>query len=156
MFFDFVLGSMSAEKVFGVATSRVINAVIYSPSTFYAEISVKSRSAVHCFCRGRAGAIFGGCSEILYWKFPMRVLHFVVQIFGKPHRRRSHPLVAGKQVAVVDKKGLLGGVCVHTGTIPSKTFRYLPRPQLRARSHLFNVVVPVRCNRTQSGWCLVH
>ncbi|CAN0261124.1 unnamed protein product, partial [Laminaria digitata] len=27
----------------------------------------------------------------------------------------------GKRVAVVDKKGLLGGVCVHTGTIPSKT-----------------------------------
>jgi len=30
---------------------------------------------------------------------------------------------AGKRVAVVDKKDLLGGVCVHTGTIPSKTFR---------------------------------
>ncbi|CAN0421337.1 unnamed protein product, partial [Ectocarpus sp. 12 AP-2014] len=27
----------------------------------------------------------------------------------------------GKRVAVVDKKDLLGGVCVHTGTIPSKT-----------------------------------
>lgn len=29
----------------------------------------------------------------------------------------------GKRVAVVDKQGLVGGVCVHTGTIPSKTFR---------------------------------
>ncbi|CAM9607954.1 unnamed protein product, partial [Scytosiphon promiscuus] len=29
----------------------------------------------------------------------------------------------GKRVAVVDKKDLVGGVCVHTGTIPSKTFR---------------------------------
>lgn len=29
----------------------------------------------------------------------------------------------GKRVAVVDKKSLVGGVCVHTGTIPSKTFR---------------------------------
>ena len=29
----------------------------------------------------------------------------------------------GKRVAVVDKKTLVGGVCVHTGTIPSKTFR---------------------------------
>ncbi len=29
----------------------------------------------------------------------------------------------GKKVAVVDKKGMIGGVCVHTGTIPSKTFR---------------------------------
>ncbi|POM77033.1 Soluble pyridine nucleotide transhydrogenase, partial [Phytophthora palmivora] len=29
----------------------------------------------------------------------------------------------GKRVAVVDRKSRLGGVCVHTGTIPSKTFR---------------------------------
>lgn len=29
----------------------------------------------------------------------------------------------GKRVAIVDKKNFVGGVCVHTGTIPSKTFR---------------------------------
>jgi NAD(P) transhydrogenase len=29
----------------------------------------------------------------------------------------------GKRVAVVDRKNLIGGVSVHTGTIPSKTFR---------------------------------
>ncbi|EQC27866.1 NAD(P) transhydrogenase [Saprolegnia diclina VS20] len=29
----------------------------------------------------------------------------------------------GKTVAVIDKKAGIGGVCVHTGTIPSKTFR---------------------------------
>lgn len=29
----------------------------------------------------------------------------------------------GKSVSVVDKSSMLGGVCVHTGTIPSKTFR---------------------------------
>ena len=29
----------------------------------------------------------------------------------------------GKRVAIVDKRGMLGGVCIHTGTIPSKTFR---------------------------------
>jgi ribulose 1,5-bisphosphate synthetase/thiazole synthase len=29
----------------------------------------------------------------------------------------------GKKVAIVDKKDSVGGVCVHTGTIPSKTFR---------------------------------
>lgn len=28
-----------------------------------------------------------------------------------------------KRVAVIDSKGRIGGVCVHTGTIPSKTFR---------------------------------
>lgn len=29
----------------------------------------------------------------------------------------------GKRVAVVDRRSRVGGVCVHTGTIPSKTFR---------------------------------
>ena len=29
----------------------------------------------------------------------------------------------GKKVAVIDKSQFMGGVCVHTGTIPSKTFR---------------------------------
>eukprot|EP00904_Undaria_pinnatifida_P013325 jgi/Undpi1/9122/HiC_scaffold_26.g11580.m1 len=29
----------------------------------------------------------------------------------------------GKTVCVIDKSSMLGGVCVHTGTIPSKTFR---------------------------------
>lgn len=29
----------------------------------------------------------------------------------------------GKSVAVIDKRDMLGGVCVHTGTVPSKTFR---------------------------------
>jgi NAD(P) transhydrogenase len=29
----------------------------------------------------------------------------------------------GKRVAVIDHKSMIGGVCVHTGTIPSKTFR---------------------------------
>src|SRR5215471_7919171 len=29
----------------------------------------------------------------------------------------------GKKVAVVEKQGFVGGVCIETGTIPSKTFR---------------------------------
>src|SRR5215813_9981888 len=29
----------------------------------------------------------------------------------------------GKKVAVVDRKEMVGGVCLHTGTIPSKTLR---------------------------------
>jgi ribulose 1,5-bisphosphate synthetase/thiazole synthase len=33
----------------------------------------------------------------------------------------------GRRVAVVDKLGMMGGVCVHTGTIPSKTFRCAAR-----------------------------
>jgi NAD(P) transhydrogenase len=29
----------------------------------------------------------------------------------------------GKRVAIVDRKGMIGGCCVHTGTVPSKTLR---------------------------------
>src|SRR5512136_2639271 len=29
----------------------------------------------------------------------------------------------GRKVAVVDRKEMVGGVCLHTGTIPSKTLR---------------------------------
>ncbi len=29
----------------------------------------------------------------------------------------------GKRVAVIDRTTMIGGVCVHTGTIPSKTVR---------------------------------
>ena len=44
-----------------------------------------------------------------------------------------------KRVAVVERKTILGGVCINTGTIPSKTLReavlhlsgYLCRPDLR-------------------------
>ncbi len=29
----------------------------------------------------------------------------------------------GKTVAVIERRGVVGGVCVHTGTLPSKTLR---------------------------------
>ncbi|HMO25719.1 MAG TPA: FAD-dependent oxidoreductase, partial [Tepidisphaeraceae bacterium] len=29
----------------------------------------------------------------------------------------------GKKVAVIDRRGMTGGVCIHTGTIPSKAIR---------------------------------
>ena len=29
----------------------------------------------------------------------------------------------GKRVAIVERKKMVGGVCLHTGTVPSKTFR---------------------------------
>ena len=29
----------------------------------------------------------------------------------------------GKRVAVIDRRDMIGGVCIHTGTIPSKTLR---------------------------------
>src|SRR5579872_4066568 len=46
----------------------------------------------------------------------------------------------GKRVAVVEKQRCIGGVCIETGTIPSKTFReavrrYYSSPGLEAASH---------------------
>ncbi|HEY2252706.1 MAG TPA: Si-specific NAD(P)(+) transhydrogenase [Planctomycetaceae bacterium] len=46
----------------------------------------------------------------------------------------------GKRVAVIEKQRCLGGVCIETGTIPSKTFReavrrYYSGPGLEAASH---------------------
>lgn len=29
----------------------------------------------------------------------------------------------GKRVAIIDRQAMIGGVCLHTGTIPSKTLR---------------------------------
>jgi NAD(P) transhydrogenase len=39
------------------------------------------------------------------------------------HRAAIQAAKLGKRVALVEKNALMGGVCVHTGTIPSKTLR---------------------------------
>ena len=52
----------------------------------------------------------------------------------------------GKKVAVIDKPGMLGGVCVNTGTIPSKTFR-------EAVLHLTGACVYV-CGGVVVGLCM--
>jgi len=39
------------------------------------------------------------------------------------HRAGIQAAKLGKRVAVVEKKQCLGGVCINTGTIPSKTLR---------------------------------
>lgn len=48
----------------------------------------------------------------------------------------------GKRVAVVEKQASVGGVCIETGTIPSKTFREAVR-RLYAQDHL-NRADPMR------------
>lgn len=40
----------------------------------------------------------------------------------------------GKSVAVIDKRDMLGGVCIHTGTVPSKV-RSACAGEWEARSH---------------------
>ena len=51
---------------------------------------------------------------------------FEVVIIGSGPAGKTAAIQAaklGKNVAVVDGAGAIGGVCVHTGTIPSKTLR---------------------------------
>ena len=49
----------------------------------------------------------------------------LVVIGSGPSGQRAaiHAAKLGKQVAVIEKRRVVGGVCVNTGTIPSKTFR---------------------------------
>ncbi len=57
---------------------------------------------------------------------PVASTHYDLVVIGSGPAAKScavESAKAGKKVAVVDKKGMIGGVCVHTGTIPSKTFR---------------------------------
>ncbi len=52
--------------------------------------------------------------------------HYDLVVVGSGPSGRSAAIQAGKlkrKVLVVDRKSRLGGVSVHTGTIPSKTLR---------------------------------
>jgi NAD(P) transhydrogenase len=56
----------------------------------------------------------------------MEANHFDLVVIGSgPAGQKSAICAAkiGKKVAIVERKLTIGGVCVHTGTIPSKTFR---------------------------------
>lgn len=56
----------------------------------------------------------------------MGVAEFDLLVIGSgPSGQKSAVAAAklGKRVAVVDRNQMIGGVCVHTGTIPSKTLR---------------------------------
>lgn len=52
--------------------------------------------------------------------------HFDLVVIGSGPSGQKGAINAaklGKRVAIIDKLQMIGGVCVHTGTIPSKTFR---------------------------------
>src|ERR671939_1939838 len=56
----------------------------------------------------------------------MSANHYDLVVIGSGPAGQKGAIAAaklGKRVAVVDKKEMVGGVCVHTGTIPSKTLR---------------------------------
>ncbi|MGH9760437.1 MAG: FAD-dependent oxidoreductase, partial [Blastocatellia bacterium] len=52
--------------------------------------------------------------------------HFDLVVIGSGPAGQKGAIAAaklGKRVAVIDRKDMIGGVCLHTGTIPSKTLR---------------------------------
>jgi NAD(P) transhydrogenase len=52
--------------------------------------------------------------------------HFDLLVIGSGPAGQKAAIAAAKlkkKVAVIDRRGMVGGVCVHTGTIPSKTLR---------------------------------
>jgi len=53
----------------------------------------------------------------------------------------------GKRVAVAERRNRLGGVSIHTGTIPSKTLRQATLEQLATRS--LDVLDPTRVEETE-------
>src|SRR6187399_337790 len=56
----------------------------------------------------------------------MSVPHFDLVVIGSGPAGHKGAIAAaklGKQVAIVDRLPMIGGVCLHTGTIPSKTLR---------------------------------
>ena len=56
----------------------------------------------------------------------MSANHYDLVVIGSGPAGQKGAIAAaklGKRVAVVDRKEMVGGVCVHTGTIPSKTLR---------------------------------
>src|SRR3954471_18007853 len=62
--------------------------------------------------------------SISYARMP--VPHYDLAVIGSGPAGQKGAIAAAKmrkRVAVVDKKKMIGGVCVNTGTVPSKTFR---------------------------------
>src|SRR5215471_14456333 len=52
--------------------------------------------------------------------------HFDLVVIGSGPAGQKGAIAAakiGKRVAIVDRSEMIGGVCLHTGTIPSKTLR---------------------------------
>ncbi len=79
-------------------------------------LSSSSRILLRSLIRGRRFSTSG----------PIAASHYDLVVIGSGPAAKSCAVESakhGKRVAVVDKKGMIGGVCVHTGTIPSKTFR---------------------------------
>lgn len=56
----------------------------------------------------------------------MSAHHYDLVVIGSGPAGQKGAIAAsklGKQVAIIDREAMIGGVCLHTGTIPSKTLR---------------------------------
>src|SRR5437667_669483 len=76
----------------------------------------ENANGLACLLRRQGAASFGQGSAMEY---------DLVVIGSGPAGQKGAIAAAklGKRVAVVDRREMTGGVCVHTGTIPSKTLR---------------------------------
>ncbi len=75
---------------------------------------------------------------------PMTFDYDLVCIGSGPATQRGAVQAAklGKRVAIIEKHRAVGGVCLHTGTIPSKTFREPVLSFANIANGLFNGVSP--------------
>src|SRR6476659_230571 len=71
------------------------------------------------------------------WKMPRRNEYDLICIGSGPAGQRAAIQTAklGKKAVVIEKQQCIGGVCIETGTIPSKTFREAVR-RLYTQPHL--------------------
>src|SRR4029453_14775815 len=71
------------------------------------------------------------------WKMPRRNEYDLICIGSGPGGQRAAIQAAklGKKAVVIEKQQCVGGVCIETGTIPSKTFREAVR-RLYVQPHL--------------------
>lgn len=71
-------------------------------------------------------SVLGGAQRWMVTDIKPRVADYDLVVIGSGPSATQCAMESakqGKRVAIVDKRTRVGGVCVHTGTIPSKTFR---------------------------------
>ena len=70
--------------------------------------------------------------------------YYLICIGSGPAGQRGAVQAAnlGKRVAIIEKQRVVGGVCLHTGTIPSKTFREAVLSFANISNGLSNGVAP--------------
>src|SRR5215471_17410770 len=123
----------------------------------YTEVSalclcIPSRVSVEDQLRGQtlvARSWGCNCLDVLRgWEMPQRNEYDLICIGSGPAGQRAAIQAAklGKKAVVIEKQQCIGGVCIETGTIPSKTFREAVR-RLYTQPHLDGTALDVYAAR---------